>query len=48
MTALAKIKQLVLLFQRSGSAHQHTDWDPVMNILPREKQIEVLAALDCS
>ena len=45
MTGPANIKQLALLFQRSGSVHQHTDWTRHEHSLSRDKQIEIVVAL---
>jgi hypothetical protein len=36
MTVLANIKQLALLFQRSGSSSQHADWTRHEHSLPRQ------------
>jgi hypothetical protein len=44
MTVPRNIKQLTLLFQRSGRIH-HRRIAPAMNVLSRDKQIEIIAAL---
>jgi IS1 family transposase len=44
MTVPRNIKQLTLLFQRSGRIHQRRI-APAMNILSRDKQIDIIAAL---
>jgi hypothetical protein len=43
MTASRNIEQLALLFQRPGPIHN--TWIEPMNLLSRDKQIEVIAAL---